>query len=226
MGYRGKRLFDVIAVSLLLLVLSPLMLVVAVLIALRMGRPIVFRQVRPGYLERSFAILKFRTMRNEFDSNGKALPDRERLTVLGRLLRSTSLDELPGLFNVLAGQMSLVGPRPLLVEYGPHYTERERLRFTVRPGVTGWAQVNGRNESSWDRRLEHDAWYVEHCSFWLDLKILWMTVFKVLKRSDVKVDTTDLLPLNAERQDRGAEPVNQATPIVDRDRPALSARLS
>lgn len=199
MGYRGKRGLDLAGAVTALILFLPLMLAVAVLVAWRMGRPVLYRQVRPGYQERPFGILKFRTMTSATDATGKLLPDRERLTRLGRFLRATSLDELPGLFNVLRGEMSLVGPRPLLKEYGPYYTEREKLRFTVRPGVTGWAQVNGRNDLAWDQRLEHDAWYVEHCSFLLDVKILLLTVLKVLKRSNVRVDTTDILPLHVER---------------------------
>ncbi|MFO0916748.1 MAG: sugar transferase [Planctomycetaceae bacterium] len=208
MGYAGKRLLDV-AVSLTALILfAPIMLVIAVLIAIRMGRPVVFRQVRPGVGARPFKILKFRTMRDAVDSHGNPLPDRDRLTKLGRMLRASSLDELPGLINVLKGDMSLVGPRPLLEEYDPYYTKRERLRFTVRPGVTGWAQVNGRNSLGWDQRLEHDVWYVEHCSLWLDLKILLMTVDKVLRRADVHVDTTHIEKLSDERR-RQAAPTAQ-----------------
>jgi lipopolysaccharide/colanic/teichoic acid biosynthesis glycosyltransferase len=204
MGYTGKRLFDLVCSIAALLVFAPVMLVVALLVALRMGRPVLFRQVRPGFLETPFAILKFRTMRNAVDATGKTLPDKDRLTPLGRFLRATSLDELPGLLNVVKGDMSLVGPRPLLVEYGPYYTDRERTRFTVRPGVTGWAQVNGRNDLAWDQRLEHDAWYVENCSIALDLKILMLTVVKVLKRSNVIVDTTGMISLNEERVTRMA----------------------
>ena len=201
-GYPGKRLVD-LAISLLaLLIFAPLMLVIAVLVALRMGRPVLFRQMRPGFQSRPFAILKFRTMRNAVDARGNPLPDRERLTKLGRFLRATSLDELPGLWNVVKGEMSLVGPRPLLMDYGPYYTERERLRFTVRPGVTGWAQVNGRNDVPWDQRLQYDVWYVEHCSFLLDFKILLLTVVKVLRRSNVMADPTNLMPLSEERRGR------------------------
>jgi len=204
MGYHGKRLLDLTCSIVALLIFAPLILVVALLVALRMGRPVLFRQVRPGYKEKPFAILKFRTMKNAVDAKGNPLPDRDRLTPLGRFLRGTSLDELPGLLNVVKGDMSLVGPRPLLVEYGPYYSDRERTRFTVRPGVTGWAQVNGRNDLPWDQRLEHDAWYVENCSFALDLKILLLTVVKVLKRSNVIVDTTGMLSLNEERSARTA----------------------
>ncbi len=204
MGYTGKRLLDVGCSIVALLIFAPVMLIVALLVALRMGRPVLFKQVRPGYREKPFAILKFRTMTDAVDKTGQPLPDRDRLTALGRFLRATSLDELPGLLNVVKGDMSLVGPRPLLVEYGPFYTDRERTRFTVRPGVTGWAQVNGRNDLAWDKRLEHDAWYVENCSFAFDLKILLLTVVKVLKRSNVQPDTSHLVALHVERRELAA----------------------
>jgi lipopolysaccharide/colanic/teichoic acid biosynthesis glycosyltransferase len=204
MGYAGKRLLDVAVSLTALTVFAPVMLVIALLVAIRMGRPVLFRQVRPGTGARPFRILKFRTMRDAVDSHGNPLPDRDRLTGLGRFLRASSLDELPGLINVLTGDMSLVGPRPLLEEYDPYYTERERLRFTVRPGVTGWAQVNGRNSLGWDQRLEHDVWYVEHCSLWLDLKILLMTVEKVLRRADVHADPTHIEKLSDERRRQSA----------------------
>jgi lipopolysaccharide/colanic/teichoic acid biosynthesis glycosyltransferase len=188
-GYPGKRLLDLTLTIPALVALGPLMAVLAVVIARRMGRPVLFKQSRPGLHERPFNACKFRSMTNAADANGVPLPDSERLTPLGRFLRASSLDELPGLFNVIKGDMSLVGPRPLLFKYLPHYTERERTRANVRPGLTGWAQINGRNDLPWDDRLECDAWYVEHCSLGLDVKILLKTVAKVLKRSGVQVDT-------------------------------------
>jgi sugar transferase EpsL len=204
-GYRGKRALDLVLAVPALIVLSPVMAVVALLVARRMGRPVLFTQVRPGLGERPFAIYKFRTMREAYDAAGQPLPDRDRLTALGRFLRASSLDELPGLFNVLNGEMSLVGPRPLATKYLPYYTERERTRCAVRPGITGWAQVNGRNDLPWDQRLAYDAWYVAHCSLALDLKILAMTVWKVLRRANVHVDTAINEPdLTVERRDRRA----------------------
>lgn len=150
-----------------------------------MGRPILFRQVRPGHQESLFAIYKFRTMRNAIDAEGNNLPDEERLTRLGRFLRKTSLDEIPQLWNVLRGDMSLVGPRPLLVEYIPRYTQHQRRRHEAKPGITGWAQVHGRNALPWDKRLELDVWYVDHWSLVLDLKILLLTLPKVLKHEGI-----------------------------------------
>ena len=188
-GYCGKRLLDLIIAAPALAVLTPIMAIVAALVALRMGRPVLFAQMRPGLHGRPFAVYKFRTMREAYDGTGLPLPDRERLTPLGRLLRASSLDELPGLFNVIRGEMSLVGPRPLVAKYVPYYTAREMARFAVRPGITGWAQVNGRNDLPWDRRLACDVWYVEHCSLALDLRILAMTAWQVVRRVNVQVDT-------------------------------------
>jgi undecaprenyl phosphate N,N'-diacetylbacillosamine 1-phosphate transferase len=153
-----------------------------------MGKPVLFRQKRPGKDGKVFEIYKFRTMTDERDEKGALLPDEERLSGIGKLMRSTSLDELPQLFNVLKGDMSFVGPRPLLVEYLPLYNEREQKRHHVKPGITGWAQVNGRNAISWEEKFEYDVWYVEHRSFWLDMKILWLTFLKVVKRSDISSD--------------------------------------
>jgi len=202
-GYRGKRLLDLIIAVPALIALFPVMAVVALLVAWRMGRPVLFRQLRPGLDTRPFPMYKFRTMQEANDAAGLPLPDRERLTTLGRFLRATSLDELPGLFNVLRGEMSLVGPRPLVMKYLPYYSERERARFTVRPGITGWAQVNGRNDLPWDQRLACDVWYVAHCSLALDLKILGMTLWKVLRRANIQVETAANEPdLSVERHDR------------------------
>lgn len=180
-----KRTLDFVVAALLLAVLSPLLALTAVAVRIGLGNPVFFRQVRPGMHGRPFTMLKFRTMRDAADESGRVLPDAERLTKLGRWLRATSLDELPELINVLRGEMSLVGPRPLLMEYLPLYSERQARRHEVRPGITGWAQVNGRNTLSWDERFELDVWYVEHRSLALDLRILAMTIAKVLKREGI-----------------------------------------
>ena len=180
-----KRLFDMLAATTALLVLSPVLLCVAGLVAIKMGRPVFFRQLRPGLHEEPFLMLKFRTMLDSTDAQGRPLDDAQRLTPFGRWLRSTSLDELPELWNVLKGELSLVGPRPLLMEYLPRYNKEQRRRHEVRPGLTGWAQVNGRNTVGWDERFQLDVWYVDHCGFWLDMKILLMTVQLVLGRKGV-----------------------------------------
>ncbi len=184
-----KRVFDIVLASLLLLLLSPILLIVSLLILQKMGRPILFRQQRPGVNNRIFTIYKFRTMSDERDENGTLLSDEQRLHGFGKFLRSASLDELPQLFNILQGSMSFVGPRPLLIEYLPLYNEEQKRRQEVKPGITGWAQVNGRNAISWKEKFDYDVWYVKHQSFWLDMKILWMTFMKVLKRSDISSDT-------------------------------------
>ncbi len=168
-----------------LITLSPVMISVAVLIYLWDGKPILFVQERPGYKEKIFKIYKFRTMTNERDKNGNLLPDEKRLKGIGKIIRSLSLDELPQLFNVLKGDMSFVGPRPLLVEYLPLYNERQRKRHDVKPGITGLAQVMGRNALSWKEKFEYDVYYVENLSFWLDLKIILLTIWKVLKREGI-----------------------------------------
>jgi lipopolysaccharide/colanic/teichoic acid biosynthesis glycosyltransferase len=175
-----KRLFDILSASLVLLALSLPLAVVALLVRCRLGSPILFRQLRPGLSGRPFTVLKFRTMTDGRGADGNLLPDAQRLTRLGRFLRSTSLDEFPELWNVLRGDMSLVGPRPLLMEYLPLYSPEQARRHEVRPGVTGWAQVNGRNALTWEEKFALDVWYVDHRSFWLDLKILWLTVWTVL----------------------------------------------
>ena len=180
-----KRLFDLVVALVGLLLLWPLLLVLAVMVALRLGRPVLFTQERPGKDGHPFLMYKFRTMTEERDQDGKLLPDGERLPPFGRLLRSSSLDELPELFNVLKGDMSLVGPRPLLMEYLDRYTPEQARRHQMRPGITGWAQVNGRNAISWEERFKLDVWYVDNRSFLLDLKILAMTVFKVCQRQGV-----------------------------------------
>jgi lipopolysaccharide/colanic/teichoic acid biosynthesis glycosyltransferase len=187
-----------------LVAFSPALLALAVVIRIKIGSPVLFRQIRPGYREKPFTIYKFRTMRDLTDSHGVPLPDGQRLHPFGAFLRRTSLDELPELWNVLRGDMSLVGPRPLLMKYLPFYTEEERVRFTVRPGITGWAQINGRNEACWDDRLGNDIWYVQNQSLLLDVKILWLTVVKVVKREQVIVDARSAM-LNLDEERGGLE---------------------
>ncbi|MQY52753.1 sugar transferase [Rhodocyclus gracilis] len=174
-----KRLFDVICSLLALILLSPVLLLVAWQIRRKLGSPVLFQQIRPGRYGQPFKMVKFRTMRDAIDVNGNPLPDAERMTPFGSRLRSSSLDELPELWNVLKGEMSLVGPRPLLMEYLPLYTKEQARRHGVRPGVTGWAQINGRNAISWEDKFKLDVWYVDNQSFWVDLKILLLTVKKV-----------------------------------------------
>lgn len=181
-----KRLFDLAAAGLLLLLFSPLLLILALLVWAAHGRPVLFRQSRPGYKGRPFTLYKFRTMTNRAAPDGGLLPDSERLTRLGRFLRATSLDELPEFFNVLKGEMSLVGPRPLLVQYLARYSPEQMRRHDVYPGVTGWAQVNGRNALTWEEKFKLDLWYVDHWSFWLDVKILFLTLWKTLKREGIQ----------------------------------------
>lgn len=180
-----KRVLDVVCSGLGLLVLSPVLLVLAILIALRLGRPVLFTQTRPGLHGKPFRMFKFRSMTSACDASGNLLPDDQRLTPFGQRLRSTSLDELPGLWAVLKGDMSLVGPRPLLMEYLPLYTPEQARRHEVRPGITGWAQVNGRNAISWEEKFALDVWYVDNQSLWLDIKILFLTVKKVLVRDGI-----------------------------------------
>lgn len=180
-----KRLFDMIATTLGLLLIWPLVAVFAVLVYCRLGSPVLFRQQRPGLHGHPFWLLKFRTMVDTHDANGNLLPDPERLTIFGRFLRKTSLDELPELWNVLKGDMSLVGPRPLLMQYLDRYTPEQARRHEVKPGITGWAQVNGRNTLTWEEKFKLDVWYVDHQSFWLDVKIIAMTVWKVLRREGI-----------------------------------------
>ena len=185
-----KNLFDKILALFLIILFSPIYIVVSLLIFFKMGSPILFRQKRPGYKEKIFGIYKFRTMTNEKDEFGNLLPDDKRLVGIGKFIRSTSLDELPQLFNVLKGDMSFVGPRPLLEEYLPLYNEKQKRRHDVKPGITGWAQVNGRNAISWEQKFDYDVWYVDNQSFWLDIKILWLTFLKVVKRSDISSSTS------------------------------------
>lgn len=184
-GRFGKRLFDLILVIPALCLLLPLLLIVAVLVYLKLGAPILYRQQRPGWNGDPFTIVKFRTMIDAVDIKGNPLPDAQRLTPLGRFLRSTSLDELPELFNVLHGKMSLVGPRPLLIEYLERYTPAQMRRHQVKPGLTGWAQINGRNNLTWEQKFTLDVWYVDHLSFWLDIKIIMLTIWRLLQRDGI-----------------------------------------
>ncbi len=184
-----KTVFDRSLALILIILFSPIYLIVSLLILFKMGSPILFRQKRPGLNDEIFGIYKFRTMSNEKNENGELLPDEQRLVGVGKFIRSASLDELPQIFNVLKGDMSFVGPRPLLIEYLPLYNEKQKKRHDVKPGITGWAQVNGRNAISWEQKFDYDVWYVDHQSFLLDMKILWMTFLKVIHRSDISSDT-------------------------------------
>ena len=183
-----KRIFDILASAIGLLLLSPFIAIIAWQIKRKLGSPALFRQQRPGLNGKAFTMVKFRTMRDAIDKNGKPLPDSERITAFGNFLRSTSLDELPELWNVLKGEMSLVGPRPLLMEYLPLYNQEQMRRHEARPGVTGWAQINGRNAISWEEKFKLDVWYVDNQSFWLDIKILFLTVKKVFIRDGISAE--------------------------------------
>jgi lipopolysaccharide/colanic/teichoic acid biosynthesis glycosyltransferase len=190
----GKRVFDLAASILILPLALPLVLVIAGVIAVTMGLPILFRQTRPGHRCRPFQIIKFRTMTYGRGEHGELLSDEGRMTALGRLLRRTSLDELPELINVLRGEMSLIGPRPLLTQYLERYTAEQARRHEVRPGITGWAQVNGRNAISWEQKLELDVWYADNCSLWLDLRILAMTVWQVVAGNGISAKGHATMP--------------------------------
>ncbi|MEY8305516.1 sugar transferase [Enterococcus faecium] len=181
----GKRILDILLSGIALIVLSPIILIVGILVRIKPGSPIIFKQERPGKSEKIFSMYKFRTMTDERDHNGEYLPDEIRLTKFGKMLRATSLDELPELWNILKGDMSIVGPRPLLVEYLPLYSERQRKRHNVRPGLTGLAQVNGRNAISWQEKFEYDYLYIEDYSFTKDINIIWHTIKKVLKHDGI-----------------------------------------
>jgi lipopolysaccharide/colanic/teichoic acid biosynthesis glycosyltransferase len=189
-----KRLFDFSASLAALLLLSPVFFLIALLVRVKIGSPIFFTQTRPGMHGKPFTMIKFRTMTKARGADGALLPDAERLTRFGRFLRATSLDELPELWNVLKGDMSLVGPRPLLMEYLPLYSPKQARRHEVRPGITGWAQVNGRNAISWDEKFKLDVWYVDHQSFWLDMKILFLTVRRVFQRHGISADGEVSMP--------------------------------
>ncbi len=189
-----KRLFDIVASALGLLLLSIVIAVVAWKIRRKLGSPVLFRQVRPGLDGKPFEMIKFRTMRDAVDAQGNSLPDSERMTPFGSFLRASSLDELPELWNVLKGDMSLVGPRPLLMEYLPLYSPEQSRRHEVRPGVTGWAQINGRNALSWEEKFNLDVWYVDNRSLWLDLKILFLTIKKVVVRDGISAEGEVTMP--------------------------------
>jgi len=180
-----KRVFDLCIAGVALIALAPLLLVIAAAVRLSLGAPVLFRQPRPGLDGKPFTLLTFRSMTDARNADGNLLPDDQRLTRFGRFLRSSSLDELPELINVVRGEMSLVGPRPLLMEYLDRYTPEQMRRHAVRPGITGWAQINGRNAISWEQKFALDVWYVDHCSFWLDLRILMLTVWRVARREGI-----------------------------------------
>jgi len=190
-----KRVVDIVGASVGIILFAPVMLVVALLVLLTMGRPVLFRQQRPGLRGKPFTLYKFRTMRDARTPSGELLPDELRLTTFGKWLRSTSLDELPELFNVFKGEMSLVGPRPLLMEYLPRYSPEQARRHEVKPGITGWAQVNGRNALSWEEKFQLDVWYVDHWNLWLDMKILLLTIWKVLKREGISAEGSATMPV-------------------------------
>jgi len=194
-----KRVFDIVVSAVALTVLAPVMGLIALLVWRTMGRPVLFRQARPGLHGKPFVMYKFRTMRDLRDAEGKLLPDEARLTPFGRWLRTTSLDELPELVNVLRGEMSLVGPRPLLMEYLDRYTPEQARRHEVKPGITGWAQIHGRNNLSWDERFKLDVWYVDNWSLWLDVKILWRTLWMVLRREGISAQGHATMPRFGER---------------------------
>ena len=189
-----KRMLDIIGAIAGLVILAPVLAVLAIMIRSQMGAPVMFRQIRPGRRSKLFQMVKFRTMRDDIGANGNSLSDSDRLTQLGQFLRSSSLDELPELWNVLKGDMSLVGPRPLLMEYLPLYSPEQARRHEVRPGITGWAQVNGRNAISWDEKFELDVWYVDNRNLWLDLKIIWLTIHKVFKREGISAAGEATMP--------------------------------
>lgn len=200
-----KRLFDITASAAGLIILSPVLLVLAYLIRKNLGSPVFFTQTRPGKDGKPFEMVKFRSMRDAVDAEGNPLPDSERLTPFGKKLRATSLDELPELWNVLKGDMSLVGPRPLLMKYLPLYNSFQYRRHEAKPGITGWAQVNGRNAISWDEKFSHDVWYVDNQSFWLDIKILLLTVKKVFAREGINAGEDVTMPSFTGNQSTGKQ---------------------
>lgn len=189
-----KRIFDITMVLLFLPLWMPILIIISFMVKIKLGYPIFFRQTRPGLQGKLFEMVKLRTMTDEKDAYGNLYPDEIRLTSFGKLLRSTSLDELPELWNVLKGDMSLVGPRPLLVEYLPLYSDEQVRRHEVKPGVTGWAQINGRNAISWEKKFKLDVWYVDNRSLWLDIKILWITLKKVIRRDGISASGEATMP--------------------------------
>lgn len=200
-----KRVIDFTIVLIALLIIWPILAIIAIWLHFaNKGAGAFFYQERPGKDEKIFKVIKFKSMTDKRDADGNLLPDRERLTKVGKFVRATSIDELPQLINVLKGDMALIGPRPLLVKYLPYYTEREKLRHTVRPGISGWAQVNGRNNITWDKKLECDAYYAEHVSLWFDIKILWLTFYKVIKREGAVADKKENY-LDVERKNKNNE---------------------
>ena len=210
-----KRALDFLLSLCGIIVLSPILLVLCILVRVKLGSPVLFRQERPGKNEKIFTLCKFRTMTDEKDENGRLLPDAVRLTKFGRFLRGTSLDELPELFNILKGDMSIIGPRPLLVSYLPYYSEREKLRHSVRPGLTGLAQVSGRNYIDWDRRLARDVEYVEHLTFGMDVKVLWLTVKTVLGHTDEVAEDTNAVEGNFAEIRRKRMEEQRKAPVSD-----------
>ena len=189
-----KRIFDLFLSFILLILLSPVLLLIAAILLFKIGSPVLYRQTRPGLRGEPFVLYKFRTMNNSRDASGKLLPDEDRILPFGNFLRNFSLDELPELWNVLCGSMSLVGPRPLLMEYLPRYDEEQKRRHDVKPGITGWAQINGRNAISWEDKFRLDVWYVDHRNFWLDLKIIVLTLLLVLKREGISAEGHATMP--------------------------------
>lgn len=200
-----KRFFDIVSSLIAIIILSPVLIVTAILVRTKLGSPVLFKQERPGKDEKIFTLMKFRTMTDERDENGELLPDEIRLTKFGEFLRSTSIDELPELFNILNGDMSVIGPRPLLVRYLPRYNEHQHRRHEVRPGLSGWAQVNGRNTVSWEDKFDMDVEYVDNYSMFMDIKILFMTVVNVLKHDGISSETSatmeEFMGLEAEEQE-------------------------
>jgi lipopolysaccharide/colanic/teichoic acid biosynthesis glycosyltransferase len=213
----GKRAGDLIIAALALVLFSPVLILLAACVRIGLGSPVLFRQQRPGRGGRPFWMYKFRTMLDARDANGSLLPDEQRLTRFGKLLRATSLDELPELWNVLRGDMSLVGPRPLLMQYLPLYTPEQARRHDVAPGITGWAQVNGRNALSWDEKFACDVWYVDHVTAWVDLTILWLTLWRVFRRDGIAADGHATMPAF-----RGAE-TGATADAREESRPARAA---
>jgi lipopolysaccharide/colanic/teichoic acid biosynthesis glycosyltransferase len=209
----SKRILDLALILIGSVIALPLMALTALLVRLFIGRPVLFSQVRPGYRGEAFTLYKFRTMQMSLDADGRPRPDAERMTALGRMLRALSLDELPELYNVLRGEMSLVGPRPLLMQYLERYTPEQARRHATLPGITGWAQINGRNNVSWEDKFELDVWYVEHWSLWLDIRILLSTPLKVLRREGINQpgNATAMEFMGSEQADGGQQPENGPT---------------